>query len=175
MGDAVPNLESVYQGIHTLYNDPVPAAKEKAGKWLEQVQKSVRIPRRFAASPCLMQLPMLIALVGTVAPPSLRIAIIHFSLSLCRLCCGSNQHSEDTNTRLMLCPNHAHLFPSHLPPPCHPLTRTTAHPEVDPFQANLIISLSRSHPISTLRSTRGRSPTRSCRRSATSSRAALPR
>lgn len=42
MADAVPNLESVYRGIHTLYNDPIAAEKEKAGKWLEEVQKSVR-------------------------------------------------------------------------------------------------------------------------------------
>lgn len=41
MADGIPNLESVYQGIHTLYNDPLPAAKEKAGQWLEEVQKSV--------------------------------------------------------------------------------------------------------------------------------------
>lgn len=43
MADAAPNLESVYQGIHTLYNDPHPSEKEKAGKWLEEVQKSASI------------------------------------------------------------------------------------------------------------------------------------
>lgn len=39
--ETVPNLETVYQGIHTLYNDPQPSAQQKAAKWLEEVQKSV--------------------------------------------------------------------------------------------------------------------------------------
>lgn len=37
----LPSIDAVYQGIHTLYNDPVPASKEEAGKWLEKLQKSV--------------------------------------------------------------------------------------------------------------------------------------
>lgn len=40
--ETVPNLETVYQGIHTLYNDPQPSAQQKAAKWLEEVQKSVK-------------------------------------------------------------------------------------------------------------------------------------
>ena len=39
--DLPPSLDAVYQGIHTFYNDPQPQVKEKAGKWLEQLQKSV--------------------------------------------------------------------------------------------------------------------------------------
>lgn len=39
--ETAPSLETVYQAIYTLYNDPQTAEKEKASQWLEQLQKSV--------------------------------------------------------------------------------------------------------------------------------------
>lgn len=37
-----PKIEDVLRNIHDLYVNPDTAAKEKASKWLEQFQKSVR-------------------------------------------------------------------------------------------------------------------------------------
>lgn len=39
--EGVPSLETVYQAIYTLYNNPQTVEKEKASQWLEQLQKSV--------------------------------------------------------------------------------------------------------------------------------------
>lgn len=36
-----PTSDTVYEAIHALYNNPDPAAKEKASQWLGQLQKSV--------------------------------------------------------------------------------------------------------------------------------------
>ncbi|XP_043274763.1 transportin-3 isoform X2 [Venturia canescens] len=39
--DSLPSLETVHQAVYSLYNNPVPAEKEKASQWLEELQKSV--------------------------------------------------------------------------------------------------------------------------------------
>lgn len=36
-----PTTDAVYQGVYTLYNNENAAEKEKASKWLEQLQNSV--------------------------------------------------------------------------------------------------------------------------------------
>lgn len=41
--ESVPTAESVLQGVYTLYNNPDSAEQEKASKWLEEFQKSVRV------------------------------------------------------------------------------------------------------------------------------------
>lgn len=41
--ETAPTTDAVYQGVYALYNNPDKAEKEKASKWLELLQKSVRI------------------------------------------------------------------------------------------------------------------------------------
>lgn len=41
MMESEPSTEAVYQGVYTLYNNENAAEKEKASKWLEQLQNSV--------------------------------------------------------------------------------------------------------------------------------------
>lgn len=44
MMESAPTTEAVYQGVYTLYNNENAAEKEKASKWLEQLQNSVSAP-----------------------------------------------------------------------------------------------------------------------------------
>uniref|UniRef100_A0A0A9ZA41 Transportin-3 n=2 Tax=Lygus hesperus TaxID=30085 RepID=A0A0A9ZA41_LYGHE len=39
--NSLPTLETVYQAVYTLNNNPDPSEKEKASQWLEELQKSV--------------------------------------------------------------------------------------------------------------------------------------
>lgn len=41
MMESAPSTEAVYEGVYTLYNNENAAEKEKASKWLEQLQNSV--------------------------------------------------------------------------------------------------------------------------------------
>lgn len=41
--DSMPPLETVYQAVYALYNNPIPSEKEKADLWLKELQKSVSI------------------------------------------------------------------------------------------------------------------------------------
>lgn len=41
--ESAPTTEAVYQGVYTLYNNENAAEKEKASRWLEQLQNSVNI------------------------------------------------------------------------------------------------------------------------------------
>lgn len=41
MMESAPTTEAVYQGVYTLYNNDNAAEKEKASRWLEQLQNSV--------------------------------------------------------------------------------------------------------------------------------------
>lgn len=41
MMESAPTTEAVYQGVYTLYNNENADEKEKASKWLEQLQNSV--------------------------------------------------------------------------------------------------------------------------------------
>ena len=36
-----PTLDTVYQAVYSLYNNPEPTEKEKASQWLDDLQKSV--------------------------------------------------------------------------------------------------------------------------------------
>lgn len=40
--DTAPTTEAVYQGVYAFYNNANAAEQEKASKWLEQLQNSVR-------------------------------------------------------------------------------------------------------------------------------------
>lgn len=39
--DQAPPIETVYQAVNTLYNNPNTSEKEKASQWLGELQKSV--------------------------------------------------------------------------------------------------------------------------------------
>lgn len=41
MMESAPSTDAVYQGVYTLYNNGDAKEKEKASKWLEQLQNSV--------------------------------------------------------------------------------------------------------------------------------------
>lgn len=41
--DSSPSLDTVYQAVYSLYNNPNPAEKEKASVWLGELQSSVSI------------------------------------------------------------------------------------------------------------------------------------
>lgn len=40
----IPSMDTVYQAIDALYNNPNTSEKEKASIWLGEIQKSVSIP-----------------------------------------------------------------------------------------------------------------------------------
>lgn len=40
--EAAPSVETVYQGVYTLYNNPNSTEKQKASEWLDRFQKSVK-------------------------------------------------------------------------------------------------------------------------------------
>lgn len=48
--DSPPSLDTVYQAVYSLYNNPVPGEKEKASQWLGEMQKSVSHTQRRAFS-----------------------------------------------------------------------------------------------------------------------------
>jgi transportin-3 len=41
--DSPPSLETVYQAVYLLYNNPNPSEKERASQWLGELQKSVSL------------------------------------------------------------------------------------------------------------------------------------
>lgn len=49
MMESAPTTEAVYQGVYTLYNDTNVAEKEKASKWLTQLQNSVSFSSIFSS------------------------------------------------------------------------------------------------------------------------------
>lgn len=41
MMESVPTVETVYQGVHAMYNTANASERQKATKWIEQFQNSV--------------------------------------------------------------------------------------------------------------------------------------
>lgn len=50
--ETAPTTDAVYQGVYALYNNPDKAEKEKASKWLDLLQKSVRTKLQFIFIKC---------------------------------------------------------------------------------------------------------------------------
>lgn len=50
--EAAPSVETVYQGVYTLYNNPNSTEKQKASEWLDRFQKSVSFNKIFPWKKC---------------------------------------------------------------------------------------------------------------------------